>query len=304
MLSVFYHGVVKDKNSLINGRHLLEQEFERQLIHFKENYNIVTLAEMFELKRTNTIPEKKTISISFDDGYENNLTVALPILEKYKIPATFFISSICLEDPEYIFWPDVIDVIKTAHNLKEIESLDKKFVLKDGQFLSGQTNIYQYVKHSKAERRDQIIADLSRRYDLPAAKGKINREAWKIMNKEQLVQFANSPYVSIGSHGHLHYNLADTDEADVVSELRKSKQLLENVLSKRIDSFSFPDGSYNTKVKELALSEGYTDLVAVNYRTPDDILDKNIIRRFGISCTTSFEANVILTSLAFNNHGI
>ena len=39
---------------------------------------------------------KKTITISFDDGFANNLNVALPILEKYDIPVTFFVSGIHL----------------------------------------------------------------------------------------------------------------------------------------------------------------------------------------------------------------
>ena len=49
-----------------------------------------------------------SFSITFDDGFENNYSVAKPILEKLSIPATFYIST-NLVDKNLMTWIDQIE---------------------------------------------------------------------------------------------------------------------------------------------------------------------------------------------------
>lgn len=92
-LNIFYHGVTSRDFTHISTRHINADKFEKQLQYFKKNFNIISLGQAFRMYQQGLSPVRKTITISFDDGYLNNLTVALPLLEKYKIPVTFFITS-------------------------------------------------------------------------------------------------------------------------------------------------------------------------------------------------------------------
>lgn len=66
--------------------------FERQMHFLKSHrYNVIPLSSLVELIRNNQKIPRKTIVITFDDGYKDNYVYAFPILKKYNLPATIFI---------------------------------------------------------------------------------------------------------------------------------------------------------------------------------------------------------------------
>jgi peptidoglycan/xylan/chitin deacetylase (PgdA/CDA1 family) len=67
-------------------------EFERQMSFLSENgFNVITLEQFIEEKIARHPPEKKTIVITFDDGYRDNYLNAFPILKRYEFNASFFL---------------------------------------------------------------------------------------------------------------------------------------------------------------------------------------------------------------------
>src|SRR5437870_2821679 len=102
-LILMYHGVSSKDLSNLNGRHLPKAQFEKQLNYFKEHFTILPLKDIISQKEKGDRP---FISLTFDDGYENNLLRALPLLEKYNVAASFFIPGIALEDPSPILFAD------------------------------------------------------------------------------------------------------------------------------------------------------------------------------------------------------
>jgi peptidoglycan/xylan/chitin deacetylase (PgdA/CDA1 family) len=67
------------------------RDFEHQMRYLKENFNPVKLRDVAEFVRGERELPPRSVAITFDDGYEDFYTNALPILEKYKIPATLFV---------------------------------------------------------------------------------------------------------------------------------------------------------------------------------------------------------------------
>ena len=86
-----YHKVnPSDKDSLA----VSPVSFERQVLYLREKgYQFLTLEKLYGdyLEKGKKI-EKKTCLITFDDGYSDNYTFVLPILKKYKIKATIFLT--------------------------------------------------------------------------------------------------------------------------------------------------------------------------------------------------------------------
>src|ERR1700761_8224796 len=98
---VNFHGVRNSDQNIFNNRHLPASEFEKTIKYLKETYNIVSLKDIFTIYRDNIPTKKRTIALTFDDGYINNFDIALPILKRNNVPATFYLISKGLLDPDF-----------------------------------------------------------------------------------------------------------------------------------------------------------------------------------------------------------
>jgi len=84
-----YHSIDNQKLKRLGGIRVSLKNFEKQIAYLsKSGYTSYTLSQMIE-KRENLA--QKNVVITFDDGYRDNLTNALPILKKYNFKATIFI---------------------------------------------------------------------------------------------------------------------------------------------------------------------------------------------------------------------
>lgn len=88
---VLYHRVDKlEKDPTMLA--VTPERFEEHLRFFLENYEVISLKEVVSRMDAKTISGKE-VAITFDDGYKDNLTNALPLLEKYQVPATIFVTT-------------------------------------------------------------------------------------------------------------------------------------------------------------------------------------------------------------------
>lgn len=291
VLILMYHGVNATGDTSINGRHLSAARFERHLAYLKSHFEVLSLSDAFKAvgsKKAN----KPRVAITFDDGFENNLIYAAPLLEKFQLPATFFVSSVCVSEETDILWPDVVDLIMNKHS--EVSVDGKKY---------GSGMLQNHIKAQDRDKRDAIISELAKRYDLAELKRNSNSEQWRMMNANQVKTLSEFPLLEIGSHCHNHYNLASLSEANAKHELEHSKKLLEECTGKPARSVAFPDGSYTEQVKQLAYEAGYSELLAVTYKCKDDASDPRILRRSAVSSTTNYYSNIIHFHKHFERDG-
>lgn len=303
ILNVMYHGVVNEDSCYFSPRHIHKEQFEEHLKYLKKNFEIISTEEAFKKIASNEKLEKKYLTISFDDGYKNNLTTALPLLEKYSIPTTFFISSICIDNKaERYLWSDVISGLNYFYSNEPIEVNNLIF----NNLRCEKENLYlpDYIKTLPFSNRDIVLEKLESKYDLKNKIQSLPEEIWKLLSKEELITLSKSSLVTIGSHGHRHFNLGDIDLDSAKEELRISKELLSKTIQKEVNLIAYPDGSYNESVKNCAEELGYTGQFAVNYKASDDRTDSRIMNRHGISSTTTFESNMLTLNVVFKNKAI
>ena len=87
------------------------RHFQDHLDILRSHCQMVTLDELLD---TRTANRSVLASVTFDDGYVDNLTTALPILQQAGIPATFFICTGCLGDVRGFWWDRVATAIAAA----------------------------------------------------------------------------------------------------------------------------------------------------------------------------------------------
>lgn len=279
---LMYHGIDLEESKKFNGRFIGVKNFEKQLIYFKRNFNIVTLND---LVNNNFDAKKFTISITFDDGYLNNLKYAVPLLEKYEVPASIFITGLNTT-PLSSIWSDFADIAVTL--LDDGIELDNFYFKKkvNGRLyeITKDISLYEYIKKKSSYddnvklRMEQAFLDKITDF----RKDPKYDDYWKLLSDENIKRIANSKYVTIGSHGLYHNNLGLTSLEKAAIELKKSKAYLENLTQKTVNSIAYPDGSYTRKVIDEAEKLNYEIQLAVDYLYKEDLLDQRIFARYGI----------------------
>ena len=126
-----YHKISPDNNSSKENDELSvsESKFRQQLIFLKKNYNLVSLNNLINFEKSN----KFNICITFDDGYKDNLTYALPILKELNVPATIYFVTKFFENEFSIWWRELEDYIwQNSGNIKfEYEKKKYDISIKD-----------------------------------------------------------------------------------------------------------------------------------------------------------------------------
>ncbi|CAN5534987.1 N/A [soil metagenome] len=298
-----YHGVVEKEDPQISANHMSVKQFGDHIKYLSDNYRIVPLEKIVEEIKLGFNPPKKTIAITFDDGYENNYQFAFPILKKYNVPATIFITT-CYTDTQNILWYDELDFIKNYINVAEINlnEIDLRQTLKI-KTLSSISALKNLFKELIPEEKMKFLKWLKTKFEIVSDKENINPQFWKQLSSKQIIEMRDSGLIDFGSHTVNHPNLNLIPTLNIQKELVESKRKLEAITQLSITSIAYPDGAYDDEVKLLSKEAGYTALFAVDYKCLTDNVTNGIFKRFSISNTTTFESVMLQISLAFNKSG-
>ena len=88
---VMYHFVRNIKKSKYPNLKGLEfSDFKNQIIYLKKNFNILSNNQFIEILNSRKIPKKKSILLTFDDGYRDHLEYVFPFLKKQDVSAVFY----------------------------------------------------------------------------------------------------------------------------------------------------------------------------------------------------------------------
>ncbi|MEC4586135.1 polysaccharide deacetylase family protein [Bacillus safensis] len=95
---LMYHSI-----SSGNSLRVPKSEFASHMKWLKDN-DYVTLSpeEVYRVFTTNSMPSKKSVLITFDDGYTDNYTKAFPILKQYEMKATIFMIEQSIGRPNHL----------------------------------------------------------------------------------------------------------------------------------------------------------------------------------------------------------
>src|SRR3989338_2378835 len=109
---LMYHGVLASVWGPAAYGHLFltVQAFERQMRHLRRAFHVIALGEAVDaLASGRPLPERAVV-ITFDDGYRNTLTEALPVLRSLDLPAAVFLPA-ALTGAEELLWFDTLRIL-------------------------------------------------------------------------------------------------------------------------------------------------------------------------------------------------
>lgn len=279
---VMYHGIDQTENTRFNPRFFSVDNFEQQIKLFGKYYNILTHEDFMNGNYSNSKPN---MVITFDDGYENNYKYALPILEKHKTHAYFFITGGDTLATK-VLYTDAIDIVSVeAAEGSSVVLNGITFTLKNRSFHNENLNlnVKNYLKKSRVSDNSEkvvLIEQLLQLFDFTQEKE--YQDYYKLMTAQQIAETEKSKYVTIGSHGFYHNNLGSLEQQDAHSEVLNSKEYLENIIGKTVDVIAFPDGSYTEQLNDSLYDAGFTKQFLVEYKYNDENKRDFVLDREGL----------------------
>lgn len=210
IINIMYHGVVNDDSCYFSPRHIEKIQFENHLKYFKNNFSIISTDEAFEKISNKETLNRKYLTISFDDGFKNNLTTALPLLEKYNIPTTFFISSICVNNNDEQYLCSELAAALNYFYKDEVLNIED-LVFEKMYNKKNKISFTDYIKKLSYYKRNNILLSIEEKFQIKKKIKSIPEEIWKLLNKEEIIKLSKSKVVQIGSHCHEHFNLGQIE---------------------------------------------------------------------------------------------
>lgn len=310
------HGVMdeKDNPSWTPLRPQLSRDkLEEYLGVLSKRYHFISLADAVEMLSGRRAVSPYSVVLTFDDGYRNNLTHALPILRRYNAPATFFVPTGFINNPKP-FWFDRLDYALQQTDIEsrkvEVGSLSmslegggrktlresykkfrrsaKKQKISDHEFLRGMERLSESLEAESG----RSLADIQQNDDFSA-----------IMSWEDIKNNCNND-MTIGSHTVDHIRLDKVETETAHYQLAKSRQDIEIHTGKPCQGLCYPNGGFNEETVKLARECGYvcglTTEEGLN-KSGDDLMR---LKRIALPINTSITGLLALVSgasMAINN---
>ncbi len=232
--------------------------FEKTIQFLTGNFHVVLLEDYLHdpllYKR-----EKTLATISFDDGYKDNLEVAAPILLHYRCPASFYIVTECI-DKNLPTWTYITDHFfqQDGHNRIRLENdfvPDLFRVIKWENMPEGSEwgkKIKPWMKSLSNPQRLWVMEQLKQQ-----GNGSEKLPDNMMMNWNNIRELLFAGFY-IGSHSHTHPMLASLPEQkEIENELTLSALRIQENLEQKPLTISYPIGNWDERVIDIAMKAGY-----------------------------------------------
>lgn len=276
-LILMYHRVGEDDIDPWSLR-VTPQHFAEHLQVLKQHTQPLSLKELAQAHEVGTIRDR-SVAITFDDGYANNLHFAKPLLEKYEIPATVFVATEYLEQPKEFWWDELerilLQSVKLPEKLITINGQQHQWELKEASY--SQSEAWQNRHHQADQSQPgsrlhfyyclwqhlQPLTPAQRQPLLEQIKAWANYEATaprlshRPLTIAELPEIERGGIIELGAHTVSHPLLSEQSIAVQQEEIQQSKLDLERLLNHPVDSFAYPFGAYRAETIPLVKQAGF-----------------------------------------------
>jgi peptidoglycan/xylan/chitin deacetylase (PgdA/CDA1 family) len=291
------------------------EHFAEHLEYISENYNPISLSALGRAIEEKKIPDKSVV-ITFDDGYADNFLNAKPLLEKYDVPATVFVTSGYVGSNREFWWDELERLLLLPKDLPDKLELDINGTIyrwdltnkicksqKRNKVDSSKWNVtmnanpgpeykvyrdlHKFMKPLLHEEQQKVLDELARWANL----SRDGRPTHMVLECNQLKELEHGGLIEVGAHTVNHPMLSVQSLETQTKEIIENKKYLEDILGHRVNTFSYPFGGkmdFNSHIMKIVRKNGF-GLACANYsgsviNCKDPYrLPRNLVRNWNIN---------------------
>lgn len=219
------------------GLFVSEAEFEREMQYVSQHFHCLSIEEAVARLQEGTL-QRRSLIVTFDDGHKDNLEIGLPILKRYNVPATIYVTTGIVDETASLWWYEHEHIVKRCASLAfEHEGRPYAFDLStDRQKHLAYWELARLFKLLPPAKQDVLMERMRSACNVHTH---VPHEA---LTWDDVRALGREPLVTIGAHGVTHAPLRQLSDSELVTEIHGSKQIIEQRLGHAIRHFAYPFG--------------------------------------------------------------
>lgn len=247
--------------------------FREQIAFMKSNFNIVTMEQVLEAISTKEKLPEKALLLTFDDGYADNYTVAMPVLEEYGVQGSFFIPGKTFTTHQLLDVNKIHYVLASANIYNLVEDLKKEMDYYRGQefqYVSTEELFAKYAVASRFDIKETVFVKQMLQTVLPEKLRNIissklfakyvgvteEQLAYELYMSEEQIRTMKRHGMFIGIHGYDHYWLGNLPVEQMEKDISLALDALDEFVDRKQWVMNYPYGNYNKGVLEYISKQG------------------------------------------------
>lgn len=284
LLVLAYHSITKG-NIKHAGLEVSADNFDSQINFLKKHFDIIDIDNALYLLNNNNYKNK--LVITFDDGYRDNYSTALPLLIKHNVPATIFLTT----DPiiqHGLLWGNELDITISESNcckiivdklgLIDLSTYDKK--------LSATKAIKKHLKGLPTLEMKNTLNEIYKQLSLAASIRTDQR--FEMLQIDEIIEMKNNN-ITFGSHTSTHPIVSKISNLEFENELSHSMNNIKDWTGNNVYYFAYPNGlkeDFTDESKNILKSFKYKAAFTLLRGTNNFLSDKYELKRIPIKDST------------------
>ena len=241
------------------------QNFAEQLAYLRQHHPVLSLQELSKHLQNHTLP-RRAVVVTFDDGYCDNFQNAKPLLEKYDVPATVFVTTGHVNQARE-FWSDELDRLLLFPTVSgsirlTIDQMTYHWRLDQEPHPTNDPTSSQAQIYFELHRLLQPLSHPERCKVLKCLRPQLEgeneyRPPYRAMTSAEILQMAKGGLVQIGAHTVTHSMLSTQSTSDQKWEMVESRAWLEELVGYPVTLFAYPYGDMGSDTAQIAQEVGF-----------------------------------------------
>lgn len=243
-LILSYHSIVEEpeRTAQVLGISQARADFEAHMEIVARHFSPVTVEDVAAFAQRRRELPRRAVAVTFDDGFADNHDVALPILNRYGIPASFYIMVNAVEKGMLPWYCRIRFAFNTTRrpqwtNPEKTRTYELQF---PDQRNAARAAAWDWGAMLTGNAQEEFVREVEEALEIKPVSGR----STFMMSWEQVRSLKKAGH-TIGAHTLSHPNVAQVSEDSARSEIVGSKKKVEEQIGEPVEHFSYPHPALN-----------------------------------------------------------